>query len=282
MRRLVSVIALLGPITGAFAADFEYPTLRGTSAYPVTSPSYARWDGLYFGGQMGVGTAHADFSKATQSLVAFSLRETALENEQHPSQWPVLGVADSKGPSIGGFIGYNAQWDDVILGLELNYNRNSFSADAPNSPISRVTTAGGNTYLVNISGSGSLRISDMAIARARAGWVIGDFLPYATIGFAVGRASFMRSATVSGVENPTAPPTPCDGAASPPCTVFSFTQSDARNSAFVYGWAVGGGIDYALLPNVFLRGEIEYVAFTPLAGISSSLATARVGAGLKF
>lgn len=282
MRRLVFAIALVGPITGAFADDFGLPALRGTSTYPIASPGYARWQGFYAGGQAGIGIAHADFSQATQSLVAFALRETALENQQHPSQWPVLGIADNKGSSIGGFVGYNSQWDDVVLGMELNYNRSGPSADAPNSPITRTTSAGGNAYIVTVSGSASLHITDMATARARAGWVIGNFLPYATIGFAVGRGDLARSATVSGTENPTTPPTPCNGSATPPCTPFSFTQSENKNSAFIYGWAVGGGIDYAILPNVFLRGEVEYVAFIPISGIGVTITTARAGAGIKF
>jgi hypothetical protein len=36
------------------------------------------------------------------------------------------------------------------------------------------------------------------------------------------------------------------------------------------------------MPNVFLRGEFEYVRFAPLSGIVASITTGRVGAGVKF
>jgi opacity protein-like surface antigen len=282
MRRLVIALGLLGPVTGACAGDFDWPVLRGSSRYPVVSPAYARWQGFYGGGQMGYGNAHANFAQATQSLVAFSLRTTALENEQHPSQWQVLGAADTKTSSIGGFVGYNSQWEEVVLGMELNYNRSSFAVDAPNSPITRVTSAGGNAYVVTVSGSGSMRVTDFATARLRGGWVIGNFMPYVTGGIAVGRGAVARSATVSGIENPTTPPTPCNSSAAPPCTPFSFTESEAKSSAFIYGWALGAGVDFLVLPNVFLRGEVEYVTFIPISNITANVTTARVGVGIKF
>ena len=50
----------------------------------------------------------------------------------------------------------------------------------------------------------------------------------------------------------------------------------------LYGFSVGGGVDWALTPNIFLRGEFEYVQFAPIASIVASIVTARVGAGFKF
>ena len=40
-----------------------------------------------------------------------------------------------------------------------------------------------------------MRITDYGAARLRGGWVVGNFLPYATLGVAVGRANITRSAT---------------------------------------------------------------------------------------
>ena len=73
------------------------------------------------------------------------LRELALENEQRVSLWKVLGPVDKSGASFGGFVGYNSQWDDIIQGLDLTYSKTSFNAVSPVSPISRRTTAGGNS-----------------------------------------------------------------------------------------------------------------------------------------
>ena len=218
--------------------------------------------------------ASADFRTTTQELIAHSLRELALESQAHPSTWEVLGKSDTHGAAAGVFFGYNNCWENVILGFEFNYSRISFEAGAPVSPIGRITAAGGNTYLVNITGAASMHITDMATIRARAGVAIENYLPYMFIGVAVGRANISRTATVSGTETvPTDPPT---------VTPFSFTESETRTGAFIAGWSIGGGLDAMVMPNVFLRAEYEYVAFAPIWEINATVSTWRVGGGIKF
>ena len=51
---------------------------------------------------------------------------------------------------------------------------------------------------------------------------------------------------------------------------------------FAYGYTVGLGIDWALLPNVFVRAEWEYVQFFPVSDFKIHVSTARVGAGIRF
>jgi opacity protein-like surface antigen len=276
MRCLLVAVALIGVASDALAGEFEMPTLRGSSAYEASpyvpgTPTYMRWSGFYAGGQVGYGSAHVDFSKATQSLIAFQLRELALENEQHPSTWQILGQKDTASTSYGGFVGYNSQWDDVTLGVELNYSAANFLATAPNFPITRVTSAGGNSYLVQITGAGTMNITDYGTARARAGYVMKNFMPYAFVGLAVGRADIMRSVTVSGTQTAGSTVTP-----------FSFTGSETKNGAWLTGWAAGGGLEVLMMPNVFLRAEYEYASFAGVSGIKASTSTARVGAGFKY
>jgi opacity protein-like surface antigen len=60
------------------------------------------------------------------------------------------------------------------------------------------------------------------------------------------------------------------------------SQANAQNNALAYGVAAGLGVDVGILPNVFLRGELEYVYLAPVNGVQLSFSTARVGAGIKF
>jgi opacity protein-like surface antigen len=276
MRRLLVAVALISIASDAFAGEFELPTLRGSTAYEPSPyvpgvPSYMRWSGLYAGAQAGFGSAHIDFANATQALIAFQLRELALENQQHPSTWQVLGMKDTGSTSYGGFAGYNSQWDDVTLGVEINYSAANFLAEATNSPITRGTSAGGNSYVVNITGAATMNILDYGTARARAGYVMKNFMPYAFAGLSVGRADIARSVTISGTERVGNIVTP-----------FSFTASEVKNKAWLTGWAAGGGVDVLMLPNVFVRGEFEYVNFAGVSGIKASIGTLRVAAGLKY
>jgi outer membrane immunogenic protein len=273
MRRLLAVLGLIGVTSNAFAGDL--PTLRGSEVFqPVPAACCQRWGGLYFGGQAGFGVASVDFSGATQDLVAHMLRVTQLQNEQTPSTWEALGKSDKTGSSLGGFIGFNNAWESLILGFELNYNRTNHSTSAPVFPITRVVGVGGNTDTVTITGAGSMNIIDVATVRARAGYEVGNFLPYFMIGVAAGRADVARSATAIVTEAPADPTIP-------PAT-FVFSEGNTKNGAFIFGWSLGGGIDAMILPNVFLRGEYEFVAFSPIFGIKASINTGRVGIGVKF
>jgi outer membrane immunogenic protein len=280
MRRLLVALSLFASISGASAADYELPTLRGSDSFaPAASACCLRWGGFYAGAQVGYGVASMDFSTSTSDLVAHMLRELSLQNQVMPSNWQVLGKADTGSWSYGGFGGYNVGWESLIVGFELNYNRSNFFADAPVSPITRVTSAGGNTYLLTLTGSASMRITEFATLRARAGVEIDNLLPFVMIGVAAGRADLTRSATASGQENPNPV---CPGPGPPPCTPFLFTESETKNGAFIYGWSLGGGMDVMVMPNVFLRGEYEYIAFAPIWDISAAIHTARVGLGFKF
>ena len=282
MRRWLAALCLVGLTSHATAGEFELPTLRGSSPFIPEAPRYMNWGGVYVGGQLGIGNANMNFAGATQSLIAHMLRTTALENEQHPSEWTVLGQASTTGSFGGGFVGFNTQWDDAMLGIELNYNGGKFFTNAPLEPIRRVVAAGGNVYLLNLSGDASMRITDFGSARVRAGWVAGNVLPYATGGFAFGRADVTRSARVQGVENPPAgyPGVPCSSA--PNCTEFDFTESQSKKGAWIYGWSAGGGVDMMIMPRFFVRAEYEYLRFTKVEGIQAWIHTGRLGVGVKF
>jgi outer membrane immunogenic protein len=277
MRRSLAVLCLFGLVSHATAAEFELPTLRGASPFIPEAPRYMRWGGVYVGGQFGGASANMNFGGATESLISHMLRETALEQQSRPSEWEVLGKNSTSGAFGGGFVGFNTQWDDAMLGIELHYNGGRFFTNAPVQPITRTTSAGGNAYLLNISGDASMRITDFGSARVRAGWITGNILPYATVGFAFGRADITRTANVSGVENPA---TPCTPAAR--CSTFSFSESASKDGAWMYGWSVGGGIDMMLMPRVFVRAEYEYLRFTKVEGIQAWMHTGRLGAGYRF
>jgi opacity protein-like surface antigen len=275
MRRCLVALCLLAFATQTQAQDFDLPTLRGTSPFIPASPKYTPWAGFYAGGQVGQSSVEMDFKNATQDLIAYLLRTTALENEQHPSEWGVLGKANLMGVSYGAFVGYNVQFSDVIVGIDLHYNRSDFFASAPVTPITRAVSAGGNSYALTVEGAATMHVTDYGAARLRAGWIVNNFLPYGTVGFAVGRANITRSAHVFGQENPA---TPCTGT----CTPFDFSTYESKSGHFIYGWSAGAGVDVLLMPNFFVRGEFEYMSFTEAQGIKLDIGTARVGAGVKF
>ena len=278
MRRCLVVLCLLGFVTQTNAQDFDVPTLRGSSPFIPAPPKYARWAGFYAGGQIGGSSAEMNFRGATEGLMTQMLRVLAVESEHHISEWGVLGKANPSGMSYGVFAGYNTQWSEVVLGIDLHYNRSSFFANAPSDPIGRVVATNGLVYNVLAEGSASMRITDYGGARLRAGWVVGNFLPYATAGLAVGRANITRSARVSGTETTPCTPEPC----TPAVVNLDFSSSDVKNAHIIYGWSAGLGVDVMVRPNFFVRAEFEYVGFTEAQGIKADLGTARIGGGFKF
>jgi opacity protein-like surface antigen len=271
----------------AFAADLSALPWLPPAPSAAAPESTTSWRGFYLGGQFSYSDANADFSKSTQGPIAYALRDTTLENDFAPSNWPVLGTADHSAAGFGGFIGYNTEYftsvAKIVFGVEANYDQASLSLVAPNSPISRLTAAdsSGNTYLLNITGSGTITDLNYGTLRVRTGWDLGNFLPYAFTGFALGHANVNIAETVSGVQNPPAVGV-CSALSNPPCSPFSLTGAAGKDGEWLYGFTVGAGVDVALTRNIFLRGEYEYVQFQPVAGTNLFINTVRAGAGVRF
>lgn len=267
--RFGAALLSLATAGSALAADFP-----GTFSVFAQPPAAARWDGFIGGAQVGVSNFNADFGTATGSLVAYILRNTTVEDEFAPSGWTTLSKSTTNSKQYGFFIGYNTQWDCLVLGIDGAYNRpQSLNAASADSIRRIVTTSDGTQHDVTVSASASLKLVDYATARARAGYAFGQFLPYAAVGVAVGRFDYATSATVTDFWTPSGGVT----------TQFGpVTQTDGRSGAFSAGAAVAAGIDVAVMPNMFLRAEWEYIAFAPVSGIRTQLNTGRVGVGLKF
>jgi outer membrane immunogenic protein len=274
MRRVMCALLALVFAPSAFADEW----LPGP---PTNVPVVNGWAGFYLGGQLSYSSGDANFTTTTQAPIAYALRETTLEADAAPSMWPVLGTGHHSAAGFGGFVGYNMQYEKLVLGIEANYDQANLSFTAPNTPISRITSAGSSSYLVDIIGSGTASNLDFGTLRARAGWAMGNFLPYVFGGLAVGKSNVAISATVSGEQNPPSSG-PCSSGSSPPCTPFSFTGTAGRGADWMYGFTVGTGLDVALTRNVFLRAEYEYVQFAPVQGLIVDINTVRAGAAFKF
>jgi opacity protein-like surface antigen len=66
------------------------------------------------------------------------------------------------------------------------------------------------------------------------------------------------------------------------CQGFPLTVGAGQTNALMWGYSVGAGLDWALTPSIFVRGEFEFVQFAPISNIAVSVASGHVGAGLKF
>jgi opacity protein-like surface antigen len=305
MRRLLVAVALIGFVSDASAGEFEMPVLRGASddyvpsQYVAAPPIYTRWSGFYGGGQISGSIAGIDFGTSVRSLIDFAVRNSILQN--HVTNWTTLSRGDTSGTGFGGFVGYNYQWDDVTLGLEASYTHTSLSKSASDS-MSRSFLDNSNapaghdyTYDATVSAKASITLTDFATLRARGGWSAGNFMPYGFAGVAVARANVDRSATVTASRTDSFTVTsyvvdPATGALIPISTpqsvtsnlVLPGTQTSNQTGALAFGYTAGVGIDMLVMPNVFVRGEYEFVQFPNIKAVNVNLNTVRLGGGVKF
>jgi len=291
MRRLVLAAAVIGMGFGAQAADMP-DFLRGSiPAAPVTR----NWDGWYVGGQIGYSSADMDFGHAVKSLTNFIERNSVL---QAPLQdWGLLSKNHTQSTGFGAFVGRNWQWDDLVFGFEANYSYLSNLQSSSTNSMRRliVNPTGENpppgyivTYDTTLSGSAALQIKDVVVFRGRAGWAVGDALPYVFGGLAVGRTDASRAVTVAFdkyVEYDTTETVNGNTTTTHHTDLLgssSQTAQERRPNNFVPGWVAGLGMEYMLWGNVFMRGEWEYIRFLTTKDIVFSANNVRFGVGYKF
>jgi outer membrane immunogenic protein len=283
MRRFVVAAMLFGAVSGAHAADMP-DFLRGS--LPASNVPTRNWDGWYAGGQVGYSWTNTDYGTTVVSMTNDLFRSTTLQDPV--SQLTLLGRVNGRSPAFGAFVGRNFQYDDIVLGVEANYNYLSSLATSTTASLGPIQVAEPTLVLppgataadgVTLKGSAALQVKDEVTFRGRAGWATGDFLPYIFGGVAVGRMDVTRTVSSSvtrtiNFANGTS--------TSFQLPQFALTTTDGRSNNFVAGWTAGLGMEYMLWGNVFLRGEWEYVKYISIKDTSVTQNSVHLGLGYKF
>jgi len=246
---------------GAAAVALAAPTLAADLPYPVKAPAVAyvpafSWTGLYLGGNVGYGWG--DGSAPWDNYLAW-----------HYAGWDSIaanGGSDPTGWFGGGQIGYNFQLsNNVVLGAEADFQFGSLT--------DRLNYTAADIGLDDQDfGSIDTKIESFGTVRARLGYAMDRFLPYVTGGLAWGnvKVSEQWSSYTGGVYDP-------------------FWSGSASKTETLWGWTVGGGLEYAVTDNWTVKGEYLYadlgdINWDSAAGtnIDVTLQTVKLGVNYKF
>ena len=292
MRRLLVALGLLVSISGASAQEYELPALRGSQPSMPTeraaSTCCSRWGGFYTGGQVSHSSMNADFGKGVGDLAGFLVRNSVLEAPV--SSWTTLPSGSTNAAGYGVFFGYNSVWEELILGWEINYTHTSLNVGSADS-LSRSFASDGGVppghhfvYDVTVSGNANIRVTDLLMFRGRAGWTVGNFLPYAFLAPGVARADVTRAATVgfTRTDYPDVTTPPTDPILPNPETFPPVTKTDIKNGGYYFAYAGGIGLDVEVMPRVFARFEWETLQIPNVQGMKVGIQNVRTGLGLKF
>jgi outer membrane immunogenic protein len=273
MRGFLLAAAMFTTVSCAQAADMpDY--LRGSFS---SSPSpRVNWAGVYIGGQAAYGVADMNFTNSGQDLLAKLLNNVDLQQQFNISQWPLNGTAHARNSGYGGFVGYNFQWSEALVGIELNYTHGNFFGASSGSQARTFMFPADYYSTAFASSSASMKVTDYGSLRVRGGYAFGSFLPYAFGGVAMGQANIDRTANVNlfyKYVGTAIPPLPDLGP-------YINSLSDNANAHFVTGYAGGLGLDVMVYEGLFLRAEWEYLRFATT--VDTTVNTVRVGLGYKF
>ena len=245
MRRFgLTLLGLMALVGSAAAADMP---VKVPVKAPVVVPLY-NWTGFYVGGNVGYSWGKQDNSLVTGGVTVFTNSDS------------INGIIG------GGQIGYNWQFNQIVLGVEADFQGSGQKGDGT------FTLAAHQRHLSPISPASTIAYTDkldwFGTVRGRIGYAFDRWLPYVTGGWAYGHGSMSGSST-GGI-------------------VTTFSGSNNYS-----GWTVGGGLEYAFMDHWSAKAEYLYINFgngptiaiTPVLNLVSGRMTdniARLGINYKF
>ena len=303
---IAALTTLIMPSIG-LAADFDFGALRGGNYEAPDVVPVANWAGFYFGGYGGQSQSNFSNKNGSKDLIAQDFRNTTIESEYNISSILQLKSKTARDSSFGGFVGYNYQIDEMVLGFEADYTSTRLSGLSTDSIGRFMSTSDGYYNLVRLSGEGKTELRDHGTVRFRAGYTWGNLMPFVTAGVAAGRLTTTNSATVQyaafdATANAaylaapaTSPfpgntgytrfvpsaPTSFSCTAQTSCLAAPVTLTKSKSTVAV-GFTAGAGLEYMLSQNIFVRGEYQYAFFDDYNGHKFNLNTVRAGGGVKF
>lgn len=280
--RLAAVLAVTAlSFTPALAADY----LRGPLPEPAAKTGISQtwdWSGYTVSVHGLWGTGTADQSGLATPVTNATFPDLAATSA-------IAGLANFGSPTLRGSgygfaFGYNTQFDDVVLGLEGEYNRVSMNAESSFGPVYRRLAVSGSTsqWDVNVSGAARTRVRDYGVLRARVGAAFDRFLPFVSAGVVVGR--FNSSASMSGTvqEMQLYTDTTTNVQSWVPLSSILTSSGSTKTSSFAWGYAVGAGLDVAITDAIFARGQWEYIGVGGSSNVNIGLHTFKGGVGARF
>jgi outer membrane immunogenic protein len=232
---IASVVTLsIGGFGAASAADMA----AKAPAYKAPPVAVYNWTGFYIGGNVGGGWSDTTFSGIPVTGDHFLLPGSSFS------------TGNGDGNVVGGVqVGFNWQWDRIVLGLEGTYS----GSDVRNNTglIVDPVFAGENIRL-------NSKITEYATIVGRAGFApTNDWLLYAKGGYATGHIK----------TNP-------QDFFPLPATLQHFSSGSAWHD----GWTVGAGVEYKWAHNWVFGVEYDYYSFDTKNHANPTVSGVGVGA----
>jgi opacity protein-like surface antigen len=244
------------------AADYPLPQAYQPSSEPVDT---FNWGGLYGGIHVGyAGTETSGLSAFDSSARAIASSAVGQSGFYGPISFDTAKYSSDNG-TFGGFVGANWVWDDVILGLEADYITFWDKNQGIGTENFNVSSLPGYGNVVR-QGTQASSVNNVGLLKIRAGYAMGRFLPFATIGLAVAQGTVANYYGSNVVATGT-PAVPFVG---------------ARKQGWLTGGTAGVGLDVALTDNVFVRAEYNYIGFADFNGTSVTMHNIQAGIAFKY
>lgn len=206
-------------VSTAFAA---LALASAAQAADMTAPATYDWTGFYLGANAGISWNNSGVDNN------FDVDGDGINDLNNKIE------GDQTAFTAGGIVGYNYQIDQIVLGVEADFNYLGFS-DSNSRSVDIIGLDGIDT----ITGKSSFEADWFGTIRGRLGYAIDNVLIYGTGGLAYGHMSADGKVTASLAGD----------------TVGTWKGStDSTN----WGWTVGGGMEYGI-DNWSLGLEYLYV-----------------------
>ncbi|MET3889075.1 putative caspase-like protein/opacity protein-like surface antigen [Bosea sp. OAE506] len=190
---------------------------------PALVPGKPRWTGFYVGG--AVGGASQRSPTRIQGVGPGNEVQTSIDAGNVASRLSPSG----NNAVFTGQIGFNYQLGPMVLGAETDFS-------AMHTGGRKASTV--NPFGVQVTTQAQTELFTLGTVRARAGVAFGDLLVFATGGYAYGYFGQRGAITPVPTNNPT---------------------YAGSNPQMASGWALGGGLEYAVGPMVSIR--LDYLHY---------------------
>jgi outer membrane immunogenic protein len=237
---LLASAGVIAASASAFASDLPRRNVAPVAA-PVAAPAFS-WTGFYAGVNGGYGWSNQKVDNTPTGEFAALLSE-GFQSQGFPLS-NVFSLSRKGNFTYGGQAGFNYQTGSLVLGIEADFNSARISAEG-HQALSGVFSEGNDLGAYAIDARVKSSVEWFSTLRARVGFTPVDrFLVFATGGLAYG--SVKTTASANGIS---------EGLVS---EGFSWSGSGNKTSQR-FGFAVGGGAEYAITNNVTFKTEYLYV-----------------------